>query len=532
MTEGIVAASSETSSAPDDCLAGEPKSASGERERSPPAAAFSESVRVSHDGEGAQAARCPPRGRRIHRRRTRPTRPREVASWRPDPRSPFNKTRYSRRRGARTRRHKSRRARNRVSPIGTRERSIGMRASVEPRGEVPCARRCAGSRPAMLTCRLIRRVSNDDRPRWSDGEMRPFKNQQQRCHPRTHGRARAIRPTRVDPSTRAEVLHAPRVRTRTGTLARRVRRRDLRTSGKPPSSGCQDSHHAAARGLPVPEPARRVPRASVAGARLRHRHRVHESATDARHGLHVPRQDRRPHRARHPLRRRLPHLHRRAGAVLRLPREPPRPRKSGRHHPPPPRRGQAVERPPAVHRESGRPSGRRRRRPDGRGAGFFFDGDDDASDDPYQQSSNGYTFDVAKDGAQLARLRKHWMDIGGAAALDSGFTIAIQAIRYSENYDLHVRVLDVVERGREGDPHRVGRQRRASVPSWMENEQHGGRRGLAESGGERDDRARGDVFRSLRRGPAAHGGGVGGVSGAPRRRPEDRHRLSRGDAPV
>ena len=31
MTEGIVAASSETSSAPDDCLAGEPKSASGER---------------------------------------------------------------------------------------------------------------------------------------------------------------------------------------------------------------------------------------------------------------------------------------------------------------------------------------------------------------------------------------------------------------------------------------------------------------------------------------------------------------------
>ena len=75
---------------------------------------------------------------------------------------------------------------------------------------------------------------------------------------------------------------------------------------------------------------------------------------------------------------------------------------------------------------------------------LLFDGDDDASDDPYQQSSNGYTFDVAKDGAQLARLRKHWMDIGGAAALDSGFTIAIQAIRYSENYDLHVRVLDVV----------------------------------------------------------------------------------------
>ena len=75
---------------------------------------------------------------------------------------------------------------------------------------------------------------------------------------------------------------------------------------------------------------------------------------------------------------------------------------------------------------------------------LLFDGDDDASDDPYQQSSNGYTFDVAKDGAQLTRLRKHWLDIGGAAALDSGFTIAIQAIRYSENYDLHVRVLDVV----------------------------------------------------------------------------------------
>ena len=55
MTEGIVAASSETSSAPDDCMAGEPTSASGERERSPPAAAFSESVRVSHDGEGGSS---------------------------------------------------------------------------------------------------------------------------------------------------------------------------------------------------------------------------------------------------------------------------------------------------------------------------------------------------------------------------------------------------------------------------------------------------------------------------------------------
>ena len=27
-----------------------------------------------------------------------------------------------------------------------------------------------GSGPAMLTCRLILRVSNDDRPRWSDGK--------------------------------------------------------------------------------------------------------------------------------------------------------------------------------------------------------------------------------------------------------------------------------------------------------------------------------------------------------------------------
>ena len=78
------------------------------------------------------------------------------------------------------------------------------------------------------------------------------------------------------------------------------------------------------------------------------------------------------------------------------------------------------------------------------------DGVENTSFEPYQRSSASFTFDSVNDKERIQGLRQYLASIGGENALvDDTFSIPITRITMLKNYDLHVKVLDVVrEKGK------------------------------------------------------------------------------------
>ena len=130
--------------------------------------------------------------------------------------------------------------------------------------------------------------------------------------------------------------------------------------------------------------------------------------------------------------------------------ELPKPRKKGRHHPAAQGESRALERQTAAQRED------RDHHAGGMAGGFsrcqfcvfdsrVADGVENESFEPYQRSSASFTFDSVNDKERIQGLRRYLASIGGENALvDDTFSIPITRITMMKNYDLHVKVLDVV----------------------------------------------------------------------------------------